>query len=75
MDETLDKALFQVFGGAINETIESGEEKEESPGGILEKDLLGEANKYFERAMEAQRSGNWSLYGEEIEKLRKILGQ
>jgi len=74
MEETLDKALYQVFGETAEETVKS-EIKEEPAKGIYHKDLLKEANEYFNRAIEAQQRGDWSLYGEEIEKLRKILEQ
>ena len=73
MEETLDAALYRVFGGTTGEAAESEAGEEEPLKEVTEKDLFEEAKKHFDRAMEAQRSGNWSLYGEEIEKLREIL--
>lgn len=75
MEETLDEALYQVFGGTIVKTSKSEAKKEDSLEGVIQKDLFEEAKKYFDSAIEAQRRGDWSLYGEEIEKLRKIFEQ
>ncbi len=75
MEETLDGALYRVFGETTGVATESEAEKEEPIGEVPKEDLLEEAKKYFDRAMEAQRRGDWSLYGEEIEKLKKILEQ
>lgn len=75
MEETLDEALYQVFGATAGKATEPEAEREEPLREVPKKDLLEEAKKYFDRAMEAQRRGDWSLYGEEIEKLRKILEQ
>jgi uncharacterized membrane protein (UPF0182 family) len=36
-------------------------------------DLAGEARSHYERALAAQREGNWALYGEEIKKLGDVL--
>jgi hypothetical protein len=33
--------------------------------------LVARARQHYERAMQAQRDGNWALYGEEI----KLLGE
>ena len=38
-------------------------------------DLAVQARHHYERAMTAQRAGDWALYGEEIERLAKILEQ
>jgi hypothetical protein len=36
--------------------------------------LVAQARQHYDRAMQAQREGNWSLYGEEIRLLGEILG-
>ena len=38
-----------------------------------EKGLASVAREHFDRAMNAQREGNWALYGEEIKKLGEII--
>ena len=73
MGISLDEALYQIFGETAGKVAESEAEKEEPLEEAPKKNLLEEAKKYFDGAMEAQRRGDWSLYGEEIEKLRKIL--
>jgi uncharacterized membrane protein (UPF0182 family) len=35
--------------------------------------LADEANAHMERALEAQKAGNWALYGDEMQKLRDVL--
>jgi uncharacterized membrane protein (UPF0182 family) len=35
--------------------------------------LAAQARAHYERALQAQREGNWALYGEEIRKLGDIL--
>ncbi len=36
---------------------------------------LARAQEHYERAIKAQRDGNWALYGEEIERLGEIIGK
>jgi len=36
-------------------------------------DLVNQARAHYERAMHAQRDGNWALYGEEIKRLGEVL--
>jgi hypothetical protein len=36
-------------------------------------DLVHQARAHYERAMQAQRDGNWALYGEEIKRLGEVL--
>jgi uncharacterized protein len=36
-------------------------------------DLVNQARAHYERAMQAQRDGNWALYGEEIKRLGEVL--
>ena len=37
--------------------------------------LASQANLIFERAITAQRAGDWALYGEEMNKLKEVLAQ
>ena len=39
---------------------------------VLSQDLLKQAKYHFDRAMSAQRRGDWALYGEEIRKLSEV---
>ena len=71
MEETLELALARVFGGLVASNEKATEAAPTES--FTESDLIQQANNHFERAMQAQRLGDWSLYGEEIKKLGEIL--
>jgi len=69
MEETLDAALSRIFGD-VRVSEEAGPSKAVLlPAVKEEKGLASVAGEHFDRAMNAQREGNWALYGEEIRKL------
>jgi uncharacterized protein len=73
MEETLDAALSRIFGD-----VRFSEEKAlptvvRLPAIQEEKGLASAARGHFDRAMNAQREGNWALYGEEIKKLGEVI--
>lgn len=73
MEETLDAALAAVFGGQV-----APEPEEEAAGPVsaepaVGRDTIQQARDHFNRALEAQRRGDWALYGEEIKKLGEVL--
>jgi len=70
MEETLEESLNKVFVGAEEEPPE---EEKETPA--IAEDLISEAQQHYRAALQAQRDGNWTLYGQEIEKLGEILEQ
>jgi len=70
MEETLDLALERVFSGQV---IKDREVTTAVPAkSTLSKDLIKQAADHFDRAMSAQRRGDWALYGEEIRKLGEV---
>ena len=69
MEETLEESLNRIF---VFQSILVEEEVEEAGA---EKDLISQAKQHFERALQAQKEGDWALYGQEIEKLGEILEQ
>jgi uncharacterized membrane protein (UPF0182 family) len=79
MEETLDEALDRIFPRdgrpAAAAAIEAGApaapvgEEGEAP----DADLAARAREHYRRAIQAQREGNWALYGEEIRKLGEVL--
>ncbi len=81
MEETLDEALASVFGGRVTAPGESGAAdtlgRPTTPGTAstpaVSSEVLLQARTHFDRAIEAQRRGDWSLYGEELEKLGELL--
>jgi uncharacterized membrane protein (UPF0182 family) len=84
MDETLDAALEQIFpGGArrpqssVSTTpAEAGDPGGKPPVEAAASDvgqLAEQARTHYQRALQAQREGNWAQYGEEIRKLGEVL--
>jgi uncharacterized membrane protein (UPF0182 family) len=83
MDETLDAALDQIFpGGGPRQPsapiAESGAAVETPARPAAPSDLAAlatEAQALYSRALQAQRDGNWALYGEEIKRLGEVLAK
>ncbi|HEY6546815.1 MAG TPA: UPF0182 family protein, partial [Vicinamibacteria bacterium] len=88
MEETLEAGLERLFpkGGRTapaGQTPRSGPAGGESPVGAAgltgadagSAELLARASEHYERAMKAQREGNWALYGDEIKRLGETLAQ
>ncbi len=80
MEETLEAALGRIFGGlegapAVAVAVDGGATPPApSPRKPGETPDLQQARVHFERALEAQRRGDWSAYGEELRRLGAILG-
>jgi uncharacterized membrane protein (UPF0182 family) len=84
MEETLDAALERIFPGGgrpaprgpakpvEQESIE-GAAREGAPVSPGTTALTGQARVHYQRALQAQRDGNWALYGEEIARLGEVL--
>jgi hypothetical protein len=68
MGNNLEEALGKLFARAFREReiVITGEEK-------TLKDLVKEAAGHYESAQEFAREGNWSEYGEELQKLEQTL--
>jgi uncharacterized membrane protein (UPF0182 family) len=64
LEDALEKLFARTFGE--REIVVTGEEK-------TLKDLIKEAAGYYENAQEFAREGNWSKYGEELQKLEQTL--
>jgi len=78
MEETLEPALARMFGGEITARA-SHETPTPTPSVRVEDestaDLATEAGDIYERALAAQRSGDWARYGDEIKRLGEVLKQ
>jgi uncharacterized membrane protein (UPF0182 family) len=78
MEETLDASLARLFPTGAPRRA-SAMPSATTPGarapGIASAidDLANQARAHYERAMQAQRDGNWALYGEEIKRLGEVL--
>ena len=87
MEETLEAALARLFGGtagpraqpnvtatAANQQPGAASTQAAAPAAALSPQLSAvaeEAQAHYQRAIDAQRAGDWAKYGEEI----KALGQ
>ncbi|MBU2595225.1 UPF0182 family protein, partial [Patescibacteria group bacterium] len=71
MEETLDLALAAVFGGQVSSDKKTDEVAPTEPA--IGQDVIQQAGDHLNRALEAQRRGDWALYGEEIRKLGDLL--
>ena len=89
MEETLDQALGRLFGsslglqpGALRAGAVVAELDVPQPADVAvtaagapigDDPLVAQAGQHYRRALEAQREGNWALYGQEIEQLGEVL--
>ncbi|HVE77744.1 MAG TPA: UPF0182 family protein [Gemmatimonadaceae bacterium] len=81
MEETLEAGLSRLFGGVPSRPVvltaapETADETEPAPaladGTTAE--LLGRAREHYDRAIAAQRAGDWATYGAEIARLGEAL--
>ena len=74
MEETLEAALDRLFpsGEARPAGAAPAVPAVARGGGDLE-DLPARALQHYQRAMKAQRDGDWALYGEEVRQLGEVL--
>jgi hypothetical protein len=72
MEESLDKALSQVLGTQIfpEETVSRPKAQSHAVS-----ELGGLALKYYNKAKDYLRQGNWAGYGRELEHLENILNE
>jgi uncharacterized membrane protein (UPF0182 family) len=79
MEETLEEALERMFPhdgeprAATAPPLTAGLGAPEAPEVEGPGDLAAQAREHYRRAIEAQRRGDWGLYGEEIRKLGEVL--
>ena len=87
MEETLDAAIARIFGGTAGAPVaaaaaEAGARPAAAaagpgpPGATESLDVLAaRAREHYQRAVQAQREGDWARYGEEIRRLGEVLDQ
>jgi uncharacterized membrane protein (UPF0182 family) len=83
MEETLEAGLERMFPpGNRGATARAKGTPEGAPAAVPAPgpdpglaDLLGRASEHYDRALKAQREGDWALYGEEIKRLGQVLEQ
>jgi uncharacterized membrane protein (UPF0182 family) len=86
MEETLDAALKRIFGqgaepvptprSSIASTAIPAPSSAGKPANPVDVDALAiRAREHYQRAVQAQRDGDWSLYGDEIRLLGRVLDE
>jgi uncharacterized membrane protein (UPF0182 family) len=79
MEETLEEALARLFpagvAAPVAATAVAQPARTKAPQTGPADPLAQQARLHYERALQAQREGNWALYGEEIERLGEVLGR
>ena len=83
MEETLESALSRLFGGrqpsptrvaaAAADTAAAPVAAAPASPEAASRELLARAREHYDRAIAAQRAGNWAAYGAEIERLGEVL--
>jgi uncharacterized membrane protein (UPF0182 family) len=78
MEPSLEEALSAIFGGQEGGMQETASTASSTPVKTLPasvESLIQQANEHYERAQQYLREGNWSGYGQEIQKLGETLKQ
>jgi hypothetical protein len=63
--------LAVAADGSLDRGRRVGPDREPAAAGSL----AARAREHYDRAIRAQREGDWALYGEEIGKLGKVIGE
>ncbi|HEX9705322.1 MAG TPA: UPF0182 family protein, partial [Gemmatimonadales bacterium] len=76
MEETFEAGLARLFGGALERPFVAAERV---PGATAANpraaELARQAGDLYQRAVAAQRTGDWARYGEELSRLGDVLRQ
>jgi uncharacterized membrane protein (UPF0182 family) len=83
MNETLEGALASIFGGSVaglpSSVATPGTARTAGTAAPVfdpqAADLLQQIQSHYDRAMNAQRAGNWAEYGSEIQRVGELLRQ
>jgi len=84
MAETLEAGLARLFGGNVPQTSDSVATSPRSAGDTTKRAItlppttsstITEAQSHYDRAIAAQRSGDWAAYGREIQALGQVLAR
>jgi uncharacterized protein len=84
MEETLEMSISKIFGGepagvkpdevmAAASSPDSATPEAPPPPNV--QGLAAQARQHYDRAIQAQRDGDWARYGDEIKKLGSVLEQ
>jgi uncharacterized membrane protein (UPF0182 family) len=81
MEETLERGLDRLFGSSAGtppvqpteQAISAPTQQETTASGFA--DLVQQAMEHYDRAVAAQRAGDWATYGEEMARVGELLRQ
>ncbi len=84
MEETLERGLSRLFGGTVEgeaarpalpqlSVTDGGAAATAATTTPAMADLIRQAQDHYQRAIDAQRNGDWATYGEEIEQVGGLL--
>lgn len=85
-EETLAECLIALFGDEAEEGVgsdgetqapdgEGGQTGTDAPDKMSQSELIAAAAKAYEKAIDAQREGNWAGYGKYMDELEKYLNE
>ena len=75
MGETLDEGLNLLFGDGTAAHSIAAAPNAAGSAAAPDAGLIGQAQEHYDRAIAAQRAGDWAAYGREIDQLGTILKQ
>jgi len=79
MEATLEEALARLFPSGTRATPPARpagkSDTEGAPSPAVPPELSARALEHYQRAIQAQREGNWAAYGEEIRRLGEVLNE
>jgi uncharacterized membrane protein (UPF0182 family) len=71
MEETLEAALVRLFGSQADVPVV--QQRVAQPQQTEASEILQQIAEHYERAVSAQRAGNWAAYGLEMERIAELL--
>jgi hypothetical protein len=80
MEPTLADGFARLFGSASTDApkpapLAPGETMAAAPAAPAAESLAAQAKQHYDRAIQAQRDGDWARYGEEIKRLGAVIEQ
>jgi hypothetical protein len=75
MAGTLEEALSKIFGAGLAKPSEGTGVEAQQPLSENDAERIKEAMSAYEEAIQAQKNGDWTRYGEAIKRLGDILKQ
>lgn len=74
LSESIESALEQMFNYKHEDKQQNGASENASLGNSAEKlDKIKQVKELYDKALEAQKSGDWAKYGEDIKKLGEMI--